>query len=142
MNLAEKILVIEDKIVSYNLCSGGQGGFGYINKHRDHKAHAKKAAANRNNDYLRVPNHRLIASVIKAHKNGIHKNIYFKNNSQSLSKEVFEKRKMTYEKIQHQQGNKNSQFGTCWVTNGQDSKKIKKECLDEWINKGYIKGRK
>ncbi len=32
MNLAEKILVVCDKEVSYNLCSGGKGGFGYINE--------------------------------------------------------------------------------------------------------------
>lgn len=31
MNLAEKILVVTDSAVSYNLCSGGQGGFGYLN---------------------------------------------------------------------------------------------------------------
>ena len=32
MNLAEKILVVVDQEVSYNLCHGGHGGFGYINK--------------------------------------------------------------------------------------------------------------
>jgi hypothetical protein len=31
MNLAEKILVVPDIEVSYNLCPGGHGGFGYIN---------------------------------------------------------------------------------------------------------------
>jgi len=32
MNIAEKILVVIDSEVSYNLCPGGKGGFGYINK--------------------------------------------------------------------------------------------------------------
>lgn len=32
MNLAERIYVVIDREVSYNLCSGGKGGFGYINK--------------------------------------------------------------------------------------------------------------
>lgn len=32
MNLAEKILVVCDPEVSYNLCKGGQGGFSFINK--------------------------------------------------------------------------------------------------------------
>lgn len=32
MNLAERILVVPDQEVNYNLCSGGKGGFGYINK--------------------------------------------------------------------------------------------------------------
>ena len=41
----------------------------------------------------------------------------------------------------HQKGQKNSQYGTCWITNGQENKKIKKENLDIWISKGYYKGR-
>jgi hypothetical protein len=39
-------------------------------------------------------------------------------------------------------GKANSQYGTCWVTNGKEVKKIKKEDLDSWLNKGWIKGRK
>jgi hypothetical protein len=31
MNLAEKILVVVDQEISYNLCAGGHGGFGFIN---------------------------------------------------------------------------------------------------------------
>ena len=38
-------------------------------------------------------------------------------------------------------GNTNSQFGTCWVTNGIPIK-IKKEQLDEYLLKGYSRGRK
>ena len=40
-----------------------------------------------------------------------------------------------------QQGEKNSQFGTCWVTNGTPIK-IKKEQLDEYLANGYRRGRK
>ena len=39
-------------------------------------------------------------------------------------------------------GINNSQFGTCWVTNGIKPIKIKKEFLDEYLGKGYSKGRK
>lgn len=35
MNLAEKILVVVDSEISYNLCSGGKGGFGYINSNSE-----------------------------------------------------------------------------------------------------------
>ena len=34
VNLAEKILVVCDTEVSYNLCPGGRGGFGYINSNK------------------------------------------------------------------------------------------------------------
>ena len=42
----------------------------------------------------------------------------------------------------HQQGSKNSQYGTCWITNGEIDKKIKKNDLDSWLEKRYTKGRK
>lgn len=39
-------------------------------------------------------------------------------------------------------GEKNSQYGTCWITNGIKDRKINKEELDVWLEKGYNKGRK
>ena len=50
------------------------------------------------------------------------------------------KRKATFAKTQHQQGEKNSQYGTCWVCNKEtlEVKKIKKESLDEYITKGWV----
>ena len=41
MNLAERILVVVDPDISYNLCPGGQGGFGYINNHPKAKEWSK-----------------------------------------------------------------------------------------------------
>jgi hypothetical protein len=52
------------------------------------------------------------------------------------------KRKATYQKIGHSQGEKNSQFGTCWIYNDQGNRKIKKEEIDIYLAQGYIKGRK
>jgi hypothetical protein len=39
-------------------------------------------------------------------------------------------------------GEKNSQFGSCWVTDGVKPVKIKKEQLNEFLQKGYRRGRK
>lgn len=39
-------------------------------------------------------------------------------------------------------GEKNSQYGTCWVYNENRNIKIKKEELQEYLNNSYIKGRK
>lgn len=39
-------------------------------------------------------------------------------------------------------GNKNSQYGTCWITNGIENKKIKKDELVAYISNGWNKGRK
>ena len=48
------------------------------------------------------------------------------------------KKKETFKRIGHQQGEKNSQFGTMWITNGIESKKIQK---DEVIPEGWALGR-
>jgi hypothetical protein len=42
----------------------------------------------------------------------------------------------------NQKGEKNSQFGTYWVTKNGINKKIKKETLNDYISEGWVKGRK
>lgn len=39
-------------------------------------------------------------------------------------------------------GESNSQFGTCWITNDVENKKIKKEDLEMFVSKGWRRGRK
>lgn len=39
-------------------------------------------------------------------------------------------------------GKENSQYGTCWVTKDDTTKKIKKEELDIYFKEGWVKGRK
>lgn len=57
--------------------------------------------------------------------------------------QAIEKRKKTFATIHHQQGMKNSQYGTLWVCHSEHGvKKIKKEDLQEYLSLGYIKGRK
>ena len=51
------------------------------------------------------------------------------------------KAKIGAKNSKHQTGEGNSQFGTCWVTNGVKPVKIKKEQLDEYLAKGFIRGR-
>jgi hypothetical protein len=50
MRLAEKILVIVDHEISYNMCRGGQGGWDYVhsnNLNPNGKLHAKRMAENK-----------------------------------------------------------------------------------------------
>lgn len=44
MNDKEKELVVPNLETNYNLCPGGQGGFGYINNHSKHKEWARLGA--------------------------------------------------------------------------------------------------
>jgi len=61
----------------------------------------------------------------------------------SMSPEAISKRKDTYKSIKHQQGQSNSQFGTCWIYHNEyGNKKIKQNELDNYLSLGYSKGRK
>ncbi len=44
MNALEKILVVPDPELNYNLCTGGHGGFGYINESLKLQSKGRKAA--------------------------------------------------------------------------------------------------
>ena len=53
----------------------------------------------------------------------------------------------THKLNKHQQGEKNSQYGTCWIYKFDENNKpvnikIKKDELENYINDGWIKGRK
>jgi len=48
------------------------------------------------------------------------------------------KQKKRFAEIGHQQGYRNSQYGTCWVTDGSNNKKIKKT---DTIPEGWYRGR-
>ena len=57
--------------------------------------------------------------------------------------EAIIKKKATWEKTGRGKAEKNSQFGTCWVTHSElGNKKIKQEELESFISLGYTKGRK
>lgn len=58
------------------------------------------------------------------------------------SEETKEKMKRTIRERKLCIGERNSQFGTCWIYNNYKNKKIKKEELDQHIKLGWSKGRK
>ncbi len=49
MKLAEKILVVPDTEISYNLCEGGKGGFSWLNKQDQKKEWVKLGRTRANN---------------------------------------------------------------------------------------------
>lgn len=57
--------------------------------------------------------------------------------SESTKKKISESHRIN----QHQKGEKNSQFGTCWITKDGINKKIKKEDIETYILDGWNKGR-
>lgn len=145
MNDKEKELV-EVSENTYNLCPGGQGGFGYING---------------NNLVDRINNGKITFNSLK-NIYGINSLAEHFNTKQATSKRLKElhsknmisipdwsgkhhtketKEKMSL-KASERKGKKNSQYGTCWITNGINNKKIKKEEINFYLILGYYKGRK
>ena len=58
------------------------------------------------------------------------------------TKETIEKLKENHQKYHYQVGEKNSMYGKRWVNNGKQCLLINKEQLDEYINNGWIHGKK
>jgi hypothetical protein len=152
----EKEIVNEELLanpLNINLKYGGDGGWEYINQNLDFlrnqcqlmvKAKAEKrkdpnyaAALKMINQKTRARNQEKIVASRK--NNGKNYNDHLIGKKQGEAQK--QKRKITFLERGHQQGEKNSQFGTCWVTNG-NPVKIKKEQLDEYLANGYLRGRK
>lgn len=151
----EKEIVTEEFVLrkdTYNLKQGGVGGFDYVNKITDSLTKAKAGRlgfeaserSGKRNKLTREDG--LKGNAIFNLKRKLDPEFSERIRLNSLNAqmkantpEVKAKRKETYKKIQHQQGNKNSQFGTVWITNDVENKKIKTTDL---IPIGWRKGRK
>ena len=151
MDKKEKELVTVEfclRTDTYNICEGGfGGGFRYINRNNlstgklfSNSEEAKKKKSNTvknlwntgyyNDNSLKISEKMKLTWMKNGH------NWSGKHHSSET------KIKMSHSQQGKQLGSKNSQYGTMWITNGLDNKKIKKNDLDKWLSKGYTKGRK
>lgn len=118
-----------------NLKIGGTGGLFGLPKEIITKitksggeVHRKKMLEDE--EYRKSTIEKLRQYVIINHKNKKYKHINFKGKKHSEET----KKKIGETNSKHQKGNGNSQFGTCWITNGYKNKKVKKTDLleDGW----------
>lgn len=141
MNLKEKELVTEEFVKredTYNLCPGGHGGFGYINSNimTDDLRKAISLLG------LLSPNN--YGSTGYKHTKESRDKIsnYLKNNKHFENKSHTKETRQLMSNIHKERGNhigeKNSQYGTCWITNGIINKKVKNDMI---IELGWNKGR-
>jgi hypothetical protein len=140
-----------DRTDTYNLKKGGAGGFDYVNSILTNEFKKKRASNGaRALQEKRLKNPDFNKSVCeKQHTPEIHKKIV-ETKIAKYGKDIFatfkgkkhtEKTKDLMSKAKKGKGTKelNSQYGTMWITNGIENKKIKKE---EVIPKDWYKGRK
>ena len=159
MNSKEAELVTEEFCLredTYNLCVGGQGGFSYINSNPELVA---KRDTYENKLAGRIAANKVLAKKYGS-KNFTAKKLEadpvfrdeFRNKVSIGLKKKFEKDGHHWNGKRHSEetkkkmsksknvGSSNSQFGTMWITNGQENKKIKKDV--DVIPEGWYKGRK
>jgi group I intron endonuclease len=129
--VTDEFLLRED---TYNLRRGGHGGFDYINTNRSTeewsnlgKLARKYSPGNTNAPRTEEWNRKVSQSNMGKQK------FLGKTHSEET------KRKIGASNSLRQSGEKNSQYGTMWITNGIESKRIDKNCL---IPDGWHKGRK
>ena len=149
----ESKLVNEDFVKdknNYNLKPGGEGGW-YLTKEQLQLGRKK---ANENGACEKAQEALVILRKDKDWVNGVStkRNITLmekygttKTKGSLGTKHTEETKKRIGEaNSKHQSGTGNSQFGTMWIHNLEEklSKKIKKEELPEFKNKGWLKGRK
>lgn len=150
MNAKEAELVTAEFVLedtNYNLNPGGNGGWGYINSNDRLRLEKNRKARIAANNVLKakygvtntsqLPHVRKLNSerLRQLHKSGeLGPPPSFKGKRHREES----KRKIGEANSKHQLGSKNSQYGTVWITNGQENKKISK---DADIPDGWRKGR-
>jgi hypothetical protein len=154
----EKEIVNEELLkdpLNINLKYGGEGGWDHIKNSEGYKEQQIKAGRNggfANRSKMSVETQLKMSKVSSVtatktlktlwkEKQEIMLNINLKARIAANSEISKIKRKRTNSERKHQQGELNSQFGTCWVTNGIESKKIKKTELESFIVLGFKTGR-
>lgn len=128
--------LVDEKLIQEPLCmnlrKGGEGGFTKEQSHKGRLSTNKILHERLQND----PEYR--KKVIAAMSKGLSG----KDNGKWTGKNHKESTKMLMsEKASRRIGNKNSQFGTCWIFKDTNNKKIKVEDLQQWLMLGWSKGR-
>ncbi len=135
----EEFLATEN---TYNIKIGGFGGWDHINSQLDIRIEKNRKASETTNSKHREKLSEWGKRGGKATiaKHGVPKKFIEAGRTSFLNKTHTEetKRKIGLENSKHQSGSGNSQYGTMWITDGTDNRKIGKT---ESIPEGWKKGR-
>ena len=139
-----EVEIVNLELISDGLCmnlkEGGSGGGGFWSE--EHKLKCQLAGnktfvdkIKNNENFKNVITNTLKENNKKAHENGncSYNNFKDKKHSNETKQLISEIKRGTGT------GETNSQYGTCWITNGIENKKIKKEDFDSYQLDGWIK---
>jgi len=128
-----------------NLMPGGRGGF-ISDEHQRHRsicaAKAAKKKADENPKFKKKWEEARLKGLKKAYKEGRIPNIqdHYDWSGKEHTPETIKKLRIV--KKGKGIGKSNSQFNTCWINNGVDSKKVNKQTIEDFFSQGWVKGRK
>lgn len=145
LNDKEKELVTEEFCLrddTYNLCVGGQGGFSYINREGRNQWPTKRGSGkvildgfknkwDSDEEFRSLIRRNALKNLERNRKNGL-------NGFRGKTHSDETKQKMSQIKSKQGIGANNSQFGTCWITNGTINRKIPKH---DPLPDGFTRGR-
>lgn len=128
-----------------NLKLGGDGGFGHINELGLNRSGFTELQKQKGLESMKPF---CSENAKKAHSDGVYIHLYFDTDrakeasKKAHSSEAKKKRRETISNTKPFDAEKNSQYGTCWITNGVTTMKIPKQELNEYISNGWKQGRK
>jgi len=145
---AEKELITQDILfdpLCMNIQPGGGGGFSTAQQiENNRRSQAKLSELRNNSDWLKKNKESRSTSMKTQYQIGTRKPTGWSAQAREkvTTAEVMAKRKNTFKSINHQQGIKNSQYGTKWVVNSENNAlKVKGSDVEEFLSRGYILGR-
>ena len=149
MNLQEKKIVSEEfceRKDTYNICQGGTGGFGYVNNSgiytKEMRRNSIKIAHMRYEELRKNPEWREKDSQRRSQRRKAEyavmtveerKKRFSRNSTLGDYHTEETKQKMRLSHIGKLEG-------SYWITDGKNSKQIKREDLDNWLSIGYYRG--
>jgi hypothetical protein len=140
----EAEIVNEDfvkRLDTYNMKTGGTGSWYHINSNPEEK---KKSSSRGGKKQAQNPDNPFYNKEWQKNFNSMNNpEIVRTIGAKANTPEAIAKKKETWKKTGRGKGEKNSQFGTCWIYHpDHGNKKISKNELDKFLSLGYIKGRK
>ncbi len=137
----ELSIVTEDFVKrkdTYNMHKGGPGGWDHYNGSKQHSENSRKGgqkSSRRDSNPFKAPEFQKKYSWTRSPER------MKLMNDRAKDPEAISKRKETFKKQKHSQGENNSQFGRIWISNVL-TKEVRRITINDVIPDGWVRGKK